>query len=279
VWDFCHVKPPVRDVLFPLLGVSQKRMFWEFHNRSSTDTLVLLFPGHELCLADVRNSDDLEPLSLQSLPGSLLSASEGCGTRASGMSSPSHSVWVDMYYRRPRCELRPLVDRLLDQCEDVDGFMQKARDRSKNYVDLGMIDTMCNGLRRAKKARELSENNVDFGVIHTGPVCNGLKQLQADEELKCSRVRTWLTELDVNPSNEGRKLIGDGMPLHEAQSRSPPIRPGDSASNCPSPPDSGEQFAADQCILQKVDASGLAISVSAPAARTFLAGGIPAVSR
>jgi hypothetical protein len=194
------------------------------------------------------------------------------------MSSPSHSVWVDMYYRRPRCELRPLVDRLLDQCDDVDGFMQKARDRSKNNMDLGMIDTVCNGLRRAKKARELSENNVDFRVIHTGPMCNGLKQLQADEELKCSRVRTWLTELDVNPSNEVKKPIGDGMPLHEAQSRSPPITPGDSASNCPSPPDNGEPFAADQCILQKVDASGLAISVSAPAARTFLAGGIPAVS-
>lgn len=182
------------------------------------------------------------------------------------MSSPSHSVWVDMYYRRPRCELRPLVDRLLDKCDDVDGFMQKARDRSKNNVDLGMIDTVCNGLRLAKKARELSD------------VCNELKQLQADEELKCSRVRTWLTELDVNPSNEGKKPIGDGMPLHEAQSRSPPITPGDSASNCPSPPDNGEPFAADQCILQKVDASGLAISVSVPAARTFLAGGIPAVS-
>ena len=218
------------------------------------------------------------------------------------MSSPSHSVWVDMYYRRAApVELRPLVDRLLDQCDDVDGFIQKAPHRSffLRYLDLRMIDTVCNGLKRAKKARGLSKNNVDFGVLDTGLVRNGLRQLQADNELQSSRVRAWLTELDVNPSEEGQKPIGDGMPLHESayhrsRSRSPPITPdvfgslpitpGDSASNyCPSPPgssppDSGEPFA-DQCVLQKADASGRAISVSTPAARTFLAGGIPAVSR
>ena len=130
-------------------------------------------------------------------------------TRAVAMSSQSHSPWVDMYYRRPKHELRPLVDRFLGQCEDVNGFVRKARDRSTSNHDVGIIDAVYNGLR------------------------------QVDEDLhrKRSRVQNWLTELDGNPVNEDQEPSGERSPVS-------PLAPGDSASNYfPSPPPSNDQAA------------------------------------
>ena len=166
-----------------------------------------------------------------------------CSARASVMSSQAHSPWVDMYYRRPKHELRPLVDRFLGQCDDVNGFVRKVRDRSKSNLDVGIIDTVCNGLR------------------------------QADEDLhrKHSRVQNWLTELDGNPGDEGEEPSGNDAQLHTAQSPVSPLSPGASASSYfPSPPPSN-----DQAAPHKSDASSIAISVSIDPRRTFLAGHPP----
>jgi len=90
--------------------------------------------------------------------------------------SRQHSPWVDMYYRRPKQELRPLVNAFLGQCEDAEGFICKA---------LG-------GHTSGAKFN----SNID--IIDT--VYDGLKQADRDMAQKRNRVRSWLTDQSTDSS-------------------------------------------------------------------------------
>ena len=87
----------------------------------------------------------------------------------------AHSPWVDMYYRRPKQELRPMVEKFLAKCDDANGWISK-----------------------------LHEGRHDAGVIET--VFSNLEQADKHLNQKNSRVRDWLLTAVAPCMDTGEKL-------------------------------------------------------------------------